>query len=34
MTNYEGARVKLTNNQLSKLKFAAKKYDWNNIKNN
>ena len=24
MTNYEGARVKLTNNQLSKLKFAAK----------
>ena len=25
MTNYEGARVKLTDNQLSKLKFAAKK---------
>ena len=34
MTNYEGARVKRTNNQLSKYKFAAKKYHWNNIKNN
>ena len=34
MTNYEGARVKLTSNQLSKLKFAGKKYDWNNIKIN
>ena len=30
MTNYEEARVKLTNAQLSKFKSAA----WYNIKNN
>ena len=34
MANYEEATVKLTNTQLSKLKSAAKKQDWNNIKNN
>ena len=34
MANYEEATVKLTNTQLNKLKSAAKKQDWNNIKNN
>ena len=34
VANYEDARVELTNTQLNKLKSAAKKYDWKNIKNN
>ena len=34
MSNCEETRVKLTNPQLNKLKSAAKKQDWNNIKNN
>ena len=33
MASYEEARVKLSNTQLNKLKSAAKKLYWNNIKN-
>ena len=32
MANYQKARVKLTNTQLSKLNSAAKKKDKNNVK--
>ena len=32
MGNYQEARFKVTNTQLSKLKSAAKKQDTNNIK--
>ena len=34
MANYQEARVKPTNTQLSKLKCTAKKQNRNNIKNN